>query len=202
MLLLTHVIISAAATTAGIILAAVAAVAAFGAAFLQQADALSRLRQELDLIKNPPPPPAPRPGGRASRPMMAALYQEKESPVDALAGKPGMKPLVAAGVLALLGVTLMIRFAAQAATSTGPSPEVVALRAALDSTSARLTALGDSLGKLQAAPGAAPAPAATAAGTGTTVRRTSATRVAQRPAGSEAIPKAPEILPPPPLPQR
>lgn len=199
-MLLALVIISTAATTAGIVLAALAAVAAFGAAFLQQADALSRLRQELELIKNPPPPPAPRPGGRASRPMMAALYQEKDSPVDALADKPGMKPLVAAGVLALLGVTLMIRFAAQAATNTGPSPEVVALRAALDSTSARLTALGDSLGKLQAAPVAAPA--AAAAGTAPTVRRASSTRVAQRPAGSDAIPKAPEILPPPPLPQR
>jgi hypothetical protein len=161
-------------------------------AVLWQARELAALRHSVKQLQEPPPPPAPpaSPGGRASKPMFAGLYAEKEpSALDGLIRVPGAPLLAIAGLLVLAALGLGL---AGGSTTPGVNlasrAELDTLRATLDSVSGRVRLLGDSL-QLVAAP--APRPAAVVA------RTTPERRVASRPT---TIPAAPQILPAPSLP--
>jgi hypothetical protein len=177
---------------AAALLASAGATVAVAAACIFVAKSTAELRREVDELKArggvalPAPPAA---GARGPQRMMSALYPERHSPLDWLAGVPAWPAFAAATGLAIVGAVLGL-------SAAGPGPqvppqreaEIATLRAAVDSVSGEVHRLGDSLRMVRAASaGSSPRPAAA-------VPRPSRRSPTGRPASLPASP----ILPPPP----
>jgi len=155
-----------------------------------QAREISSLRDAVKQLQEPPPPPPPAGAGRTSKPMFAGLYaEEKPGALAGLSSVPGARVMAVAGVLAVaaLGLGLLGGSGVRADEMTSRG-QLDSMRLQLDSVSARLQSLGDTL-RLVAAPVPKPTPSAS--------KPAAVQRVASRPT---AVPAAPQILPAPTLP--
>ena len=177
-----------------LVLAAAGAAIAVGVAWTLQALELRSLRQQLEDLKRPPQPvPAStaKPG-RASGKLMNRLYPERPARFAGFAEIPGGRALAAAVLFTLLAFGLGLARAGGASPSAAAvNPQLAELRGGLDSVSARMRQLDDSVAALRQRALVAPhvAPGST--------RPASA---GKRPASRLATSPTPAIAPAPPPP--
>jgi hypothetical protein len=132
-----------------VVLVLAAAAAALWLSVRRHASLLRRLEQRLeDVAKPPEPSPAPGPPARTARPVLGAILQQQNgpSPLATLKTLLGDPPLAAAAVLVIAGTTLALVAGPGSATRReGTEARIAGLQAAVDSLSASLTALRDSV---------------------------------------------------------
>lgn len=129
----------------------VAAVVAMGLALTRQFRSVTALQEQVDRLVRTLP--QPQPVARPEQPrLFRALYDTAEQPIPEALRDPTLRLVVAAGVLAAVGLFLY-----RPATAPGPDPaqaaEVAAMRVAQDSLRKMVDGLRDSLRTTQLAAG-------------------------------------------------